>query len=125
MAGAAGVTGLDAVDVQVAAPQQAVAVNLADLVKGELFSLCSAYSSGTSRISARLSSAMSRAVLYCPSASRPCTVRKWVFCRPGFGVVVHQADERITAARHVVRQRDAGVVTDWITMPLFSSSTGT
>ena len=52
------------VDVEAVIPQQAVTVQLANTVKGELFLTVMEYSFGTSRISAWPISAMSRAELY-------------------------------------------------------------
>ncbi|MNE25603.1 hypothetical protein D3C80_1189360 [compost metagenome] len=111
MTGATGVTGFNAVNVQVGAPQQTVAVNLADLVEGELFFFMQ-------RIFIR------HVADQCLTQQRHITCgtvlpfriqpvhrqEVGILQAQRFGVVVHQADKRILATRDIIGQRDAGVV---------------
>ena len=66
-----GMAGFDAVDVQAVIPQQAVTVQLADAVESELFLTIDGVLVRYVADQRSPISAMSRAELYCPSASRP------------------------------------------------------
>ncbi len=103
--------GLDAVDLQVGAPEQPVAIHLANMVEGKLFLFIQRilFRHVADQRLANQRHIARRAVL--PFCIQPVHRHKvGVFQPERLNVVVHQADKGVLAAGDIVRQRDAGVI---------------